>query len=83
MSLCANEFITDGIEAEDLQSASDFYEAMVANELPQQRAVSIARDTYGVDLDDRSLNKILGRFACSLSTMEMCVRSVLQKGDFS
>lgn len=73
----------DEIMIEDLESASEFYDALVKKELPHQTALRHAKDYYGVDLDDKILNKILSRFACTLSSMEECVKYYLKKGDFS
>lgn len=77
------EFPTDEVMVEDLESAADFYDSLAAGELPQQKAVKFAKDTYGVDLNDALLNKILSRFACSTLTIEGCVNYHLQQGSFS
>jgi hypothetical protein len=73
----------DEIDEEDLQAISDFYESMVSDPSPEQQAIKIAQEQFGVSIDGHVvLNRILERYACSLLTIEECVIACLEQSGF-
>ncbi|WAK04399.1 hypothetical protein [Methylobacter sp. YRD-M1] len=73
----------DEIDEEELQAISDFYESMVSDPRPEQQAITIAQEQFGVSIDDHVLlNRILERYACSLLTIEECVIACLEQSGF-
>lgn len=73
--------LTEAVEvsAEDIESAADYYEALLNDMLPQKQAEKIAFDQYGVVLDANVLNRILEQYACTPLSIEDCVHAQLQK----
>lgn len=66
------------IDDSDLEAAADFYQKLVDQNLPQHSAERIAKDMFGVVLNDYLLNRVLGWYATSLLTIEECVRLAIQ-----
>ena len=69
----------DEVSAEELESAADYYDAILNDILPQKQAEKIALEQYGVVLDANVLNRILEQYACTPLSIEDCVRTQLQK----
>jgi len=69
----------DQISDDDLEAASDYYERLLNDTLPQKQAEKIALEQYGVVLDANVLNRILEQYACTPLSIEDCVRAQLQK----
>lgn len=69
----------DEVSAEDLDAAADYYDGILNNTLSQKQAERIAFEQFGVVLDDRLLNRILEQYACTMLSIEDCVRAQLQK----
>lgn len=73
----------DEIDEEDLDAASDFYRRMVSGTSPAQQAITIAQEKFGVPIAGHVvLDRILERYACSLSTIEECVMTCLEQSGF-
>ena len=68
----------DQISDDDLEAASDYYERLLNNTLPQHQAKQIALEQFGVTLDDIVLNSILGQYACTPLSIEDCVAKGLR-----
>ena len=67
----------DEIDDEDLEAASDFFDVLTKRQHPQQQAERIAKERYGIVLDDKTLSKIL-RLICPYSSIESCVSTGLR-----
>ena len=69
----------DEISDEDLEAASEFYQRILDESLPQQQAVKLAHDQYGIELTDKTLNSILQHYACTSSPLHACVEAGLRR----
>jgi hypothetical protein len=67
------------VDAEDLEAASDYYQHLLDETLPQHQAAKLALDHYGILLSDKTLNSILGQFACTKSSLHTCVEGGLRR----
>ena len=68
----------DEISDDDLEAASDYYERLLNDTLPQKQAEKIALEQYGVVLDANELNRILEQYACTPFSIEDCVAKGLR-----
>jgi len=69
----------DGVSAEDQEATSKYYQDLINETLPQHQAKKLAREHYGIELDDKTLNSILQRFACTSSSLPQCVEDSLYR----
>lgn len=69
----------DEVLDEDLDAAVDYYEGILNNTLPQKQAGRIALEQFGVVLEDKLLDRIMEQYACTILSIEDCVRAQLQK----
>lgn len=69
----------DEVSAEDLDAAADYYDGILNNTLPQKQAERIALEQFGVVLEDKLLDRIMEQYACTILSIEDCVRAQLQK----
>ena len=70
--------VADEVSAEDLESAADYYDALLNDMLPQKQAEKIAFEQYGVVLDANVLNRILEQYARTPLSIEECVAKRLR-----
>lgn len=75
--MCFEE--VDEISDEDLEASSEFYDRLVSGNHPCQQARRIALEQFNISLPDNVLNHIIGMYACTLSSMDDCVRACLTK----
>ncbi|NOS75355.1 MAG: hypothetical protein HOP36_12640 [Methyloglobulus sp.] len=69
----------DEVLDEDLDAAVDYYESLLNNTLPQKQAERIALEQFGVVLEDKLIDRIMEQYACTMLSIEDCVRAQLQK----
>jgi hypothetical protein len=69
----------DEVSAEDLDAAADYYDGILNNTLPQKQAERIALEQFGVVLEDKLIDRIMEQYACTMLSIEDCVRAQLQK----
>ena len=67
----------DEIDDEDLEAASDFFDVLTKRQHSQHQAERIAKERYGIVLDDKTLAKIL-RLIGPYSSIESCVSTDLR-----
>lgn len=67
----------DEIVAEDLEAAAVYSDHHSNGSLPHQHAERIAKEIYGIVLDDNTMNRIVHLFACSNYPMKQCVHEGL------
>jgi len=68
----------DDVLDEDLEACSEHYQNILNEALPQYQAAKLAREHYGIELDDKTLNSILQHFACTPSPLHKCVEDGLR-----
>ena len=68
----------DEVSAEELESAADYYDAILNDILPQKQAEKIALEQYGVVLDANVLKRILEQYTCTPLSIEDCVAKCLR-----
>lgn len=69
----------DEVLDEDLQASADYYDNLLNDTLPQKQAERIALEQFGVVLEDKLIDRIMEQYACTMLSIEDCVRAQLQK----
>ncbi len=69
----------DEVLHEDLEAGSEYYQNILNETSPQHQAVKFARENYGIEIDDKTLNSIMQQYACTLSPLYKCVESGLRR----
>lgn len=69
----------DDVLTEDLEAASAYYQGVLNETLPQYQAKIIARDKYGIALNNNLLNLIMSQYAWTPLQLDECVENCLRK----
>lgn len=64
---------------DDLESCSQYYREILNETLPQYQAKIIARDKYGIELNNNLLSLIMWQYAWTPLQLDECVESSLHK----
>lgn len=69
----------DATSMDDSEACSQYYQAILNETLPQYQATIIARDKYGIELNNNLLNSIMWEYAWTPQQLDECVENALYK----
>lgn len=76
-------FYEDDVSAEDLEAVAGFYNSIVSGDNPDQQAIVIAQEQFGICIKGHILlDRVLSIYACSNLCIEDSVINVLQSAGF-
>ncbi len=72
----------DAPSIDELEACSQYYQDILNETLPQYQATIIARDKYGIELNNNLLNSIMLQYAWTPLQLDEWVKNSLHKAGF-